>query len=228
MAGVGQIVVIEQHPKSRLALRLALQEQGYIVHNMRTAQAVLECVLRSEVEAIILSANPPHFDIKRICRAIRSASDVPLIVLARSYSVKERTAVLDAGADDCLETPFHMIELLARIRAVLRRVHAVTSCREELRLQDLHINLVTRQVISRGKAVHLTPMEFDLLRYLINNPNMPIPHSRILQSVWGPGQCEHLRVFINQLRKKIEPDPAHPRYLLTEPWIGYRFALPGM
>jgi two-component system KDP operon response regulator KdpE len=188
----------------------------------------VDCVRRHHADLVILSATSLNFG--EICRDIRTNCAAALIVLASGQSEQERIAALDDGADDCLGTPFHLSELLARIRAVLRRLQSGASVyREQVQLDGIQINLVSRRITSAGQQVHLTPTEFNLLRYLVNNANVPIPHAKILQSVWGPeygSQIEYLRVFVNQLRKKIEPDPAHPRYLLTEPWIGYRFALP--
>jgi two-component system KDP operon response regulator KdpE len=143
---------------------------------------------------------------------------------------QDKVAALDAGADDYITKPFSMPELLARIRAALRRLPTSTEGgAESIRLDTVEINLATRRVISRTGEIRLTPKEFDLLQFFVGNPNVPIPHSRLLQAVWGPdygNQVEYLRVFVNQLRKKIEPDPSKPRYLLTEPWVGYRFELP--
>jgi two-component system KDP operon response regulator KdpE len=146
-------------------------------------------------------------------------------------SEQDKVDALDAGADDYITKPFGTPELLARIRAALRRQPAAgEGATETVRLGEIEISLATRRVLLDGKETRLTPKEFDLLQYLLANPNVAIPHARLLQAVWGPdygNQVEYLRVFVNQLRKKIEPDPAHPRYLLTEPWIGYRLMLPG-
>jgi two-component system KDP operon response regulator KdpE len=164
------------------------------------------------------------------CRQIRAGSEVAIIMLTIRDSEEDKVAALDAGADDYVTKPFAMAELLARIRAALRRVPAAAEAGlEPIRLGAFEINLATRRVISKDREVRLTPKEFDLLQYFIANPNVPIPHTRLLQAVWGPDygdQVEYLRVFANQLRKKIEQDPSHPRHLLTEPWVGYRFVLP--
>jgi two-component system KDP operon response regulator KdpE len=141
----------------------------------------------------------------------------------------DKVEALDAGADDYVTKPFGFPELLARIRAALRRVSPADFTQEAVTIEDLEINFATRRVIVGRKEMRLTPKELDLLHYLVAHPNMPIPHRRLLQCVWGPdygGEVEYLRVFINQLRKKIEKDPSRPKYLLTEPWVGYRFRLP--
>jgi two-component system, OmpR family, KDP operon response regulator KdpE len=144
---------------------------------------------------------------------------------------EDKVAALNAGADDYITKPFSTPELLARIRATLRRLPVAAQAHpESIHLPGLEINLPMRRIVVKGREVRLTPKEFDLLQYLLANPNVPIPHGRLLQAVWGPdygGQVEYLRVFMNRLRKKIEPDPSAPRYLITEPWVGYRFVLPG-
>ena len=165
------------------------------------------------------------------CREIRATSDVAIIMLTVRSEEADKVAALDAGADDYVTKPFSMPELLARIRAALRRLPVPPSAGPQLiSLDGIEINLATRRVKTKTQEVRLTPKEYDLLSYLIANPDIPIPHGKLLQAVWGPdygSEVEYLRVFINQLRKKIEPDPSHPRFLLTEPWVGYRFNLSG-
>ena len=143
---------------------------------------------------------------------------------------QDKVAALDAGADDYVVKPFSTPELLARIRAALRRSPTAPEAGPpRLSLKEVEIDFQSRRVTMHGREVRLTPKEFDLLRYLTNHPNKTIPHRELLQAVWGPDygeELEYLRVFVNQLRKKIEPQPAKPRYLLTEPWVGYRFCLP--
>jgi two-component system KDP operon response regulator KdpE len=174
--------------------------------------------------------NMPGLGGLETCRQIRAGSEVAIIMLTVRDSEPDKVAALDAWADDYVTKPFGMPELSARIRAALRRLPvAAESGAESVHLGAIEVNLATRRVISSAGEVRLTPKEFDLLRYLLSNPNVPIPHGRLLQAVWGPDygdQVEYLRVFINQLRKKIEPDPSHPCYILTEPWVGYRFAMP--
>ncbi|MBL8215427.1 MAG: response regulator transcription factor, partial [Bryobacterales bacterium] len=157
-------------------------------------------------------------------------SDAAILMLTVRNSEQDKVTALDAGADDYITKPFGIPELSARIRAALRRLPVVQGSEPEIiRLDGIEVDLQTRRVHRDGKTTRLTPKEFDLLHYLIANPRTPIAHTRLLQAVWGPDygdQVEYLRVFINQLRKKIEPDPAHPRYLLTEPWVGYRFEPP--
>jgi two-component system, OmpR family, KDP operon response regulator KdpE len=187
--------------------------------------------LREEkFDLVLLDMNMPGMGGMEACRSIRSGSEVPIIILSIRNTEKDKVEALDAGADDYVTKPFSTPELLARIRAALRRITSLaTGVPEELILGHAVINFAARRVTVNRKEVRLTPKEFDLLRYLASNPDVPIPHAKLLQTVWGPdygNEVEYLRVFINQLRKKIEPEPSSPQYLLTEPWVGYRFRVP--
>jgi len=163
------------------------------------------------------------------CREIRGSFEVAIIMLTVNDSEEDKVAALDAGADDYVTKPFGMSELLARIRAALRRLPTAADHVDiSLEFGELQINLNQRQITMKGRDIRLTPKEFDLLHYMIVNANVPISHSKLLKAVWGPDhgdQVQYLRVFVNQLRKKIEPDPSQPRYILTEPWVGYRFSV---
>jgi two-component system KDP operon response regulator KdpE len=165
-----------------------------------------------------------------LTKEIRARSVVPIIVLSVRNQDAAKVSALDEGADDYITKPFSMPELLARIRAALRRLpQKLEDNLETVKLADVEINMKTRRVTAGSKVVRLTPKEFDLLQYFLAHPNEPIAHGSLLQAVWGPDygdEVEYLRVFVNQLRKKIEPDPSNPRYLLTDPWVGYRFQLP--
>jgi two-component system KDP operon response regulator KdpE len=161
------------------------------------------------------------------CRSIRSTSDTAIIMLTVRSAEEDKVAALDAGADDYVTKPFGMPELLARIRAALRRL-PVSSDAALIRAGDLEINPTTRTVKVSGRDIRLTPKEFDLLHFLATNPNVPMAHVKLLQAVWGPDygdEVEYLRTFINQVRKKIEKDPAHPKHVITEPWVGYKFQM---
>jgi two-component system KDP operon response regulator KdpE len=164
------------------------------------------------------------------CRSMREHSDMGIIMLTVRKTEEEKIEALDAGADDYITKPFSMPELLARIRANLRRAPLATRQGSNLITFDqVQVDLDTHHVSIQGRDVRLTPKQFEVLNYLIANPNVSIPHAKILQAVWGPdygGEVEYLHVLVNQLRKKIEPDPSKPRYILTEPWFGYRFQLP--
>jgi two-component system KDP operon response regulator KdpE len=162
------------------------------------------------------------------CRAIREGSDVPIIILSVRREESEKVALLDAGADDYVTKPFGKEEVMARIRAALRRSPGTgPGGPPPFVADDLEVDFERRKVRAGKKNVRLTPKEFDLLRYLVSQRGKPVPHRELLQAVWGPDygdQTDYLRVFITHLRKKIEPNPARPKYILTEPWLGYRFA----
>ena len=202
-----------------------------MVSTARNGEEALEKVREERFDLVLLDINMPGIGGMEACRIIRSQSDIPIVILSIRNAEKEKVEALDAGADDYVTKPFSMPELLARIRAALRRAPLLSSGTPDvLDLGQTVINFVARRVTVDGTEVRLTPKEFDLLRYLASNPDVAIPHAKLLQAVWGPDygeEVEYLRVFINQLRKKIEPDPSHPAYLLTEPWVGYRFQLPG-
>jgi two-component system KDP operon response regulator KdpE len=164
------------------------------------------------------------------CRSIREHSDIGIIMLTVRKTELEKIEALDAGADDYITKPFSMPELLARLRANLRRVPlAPRQGPNVITFDEVQVDLGSHHVSIQGRDVRLTPKQFEVLNYLIANPNVSIPHAKILQAVWGPdygGEVEYLHVVVNQLRKRIEPDPSKPRYILTEPWFGYRFQLP--
>jgi two-component system KDP operon response regulator KdpE len=226
----GRILVVDDEPQIRRVLRAALSSQGYEVNDARTGEDALESIRNQRYDLVLLDMNMPGMGGLETCRNLRSGSEIAIIMLTVHDSERDKIAALDAGADDYVTKPFSMPELLARIRAALRRLPtAMEAGSETIQLAGVQINLSTRRVIAKGKEIRLTPKEFELLQFFIANPNVPIPHGRLLQAVWGPDygdQVEYLRVFVNQLRKKIEPDPSHPVYLLTEPWVGYRFVLP--
>jgi two-component system, OmpR family, KDP operon response regulator KdpE len=225
-----RILVVDDEPQIRRVMKTALSAKGYFVMDARTAEDALERLRAEHFDLILLDHNLPGMSGLEACRQIRATSDIAIVMLTVRGSEQDKVQALDAGADDYVTKPFNTPELLARIRAALRRLPvAADGPAQILHLDDLEINLATRRVIANGKEARLTPKEFDVLSYLLANPNVPVPHGKLLQAVWGPdygSEVEYLRVFVNQLRKKIEPDPAHPKYLLTEPWVGYRFAVP--
>jgi len=225
-----RILVVDDEPQIRRVMRTTLVSQGYFVADARTGEEALDALRKERFDLVLLDLNMPGIGGLETCGLIRSSSDVAIVVLSVRSSEKDKVEALDAGADDYVTKPFGMPELLARIRAALRRVPlSGDPSHRVIRLDDLEINLETRRVVRNGVNVRLTPKEFDLLHYLVANPNVPIPHGKLLQAVWGPDygqEVEYLRVFVNQLRKKLEPEPSKPRYILTEPWVGYRFVLP--
>jgi two-component system KDP operon response regulator KdpE len=181
-------------------------------------------------DLVLLDLNMPGMTGLETCRAIRENSDVPIIVLTVRHEEEEKVEALDAGADDYVTKPFGKHELLARIRAALRRSPSSSAAGPKTFVAgDLEIDFEARKIRSGNKNVRLTPKEFDLLRYLVSHAGKPVPHRELLQAVWGPDygdQTDYLRVFITHLRKKIEPNPAKPQYILTDPWLGYRFEMP--
>lgn len=228
----GRILAVDDEPQIRRVLRTTLSTQGYEVFEARTGEEALDSVREHRFDLVLLDMNMPGVGGLEACREIRRGSDVAIIMLTVRNSEQDKVTALDAGADDYITKPFGMPELLARIRAALRRLPVTPGAHEStaIYLDDgVEIDLKARRVRRGPAEVRLTPKEFDVLQYLLANPNVAIPHTKLLQAVWGPDygdQVEYLRVFVNQLRKKIEPDPAKPRYLMTEPWVGYRFELP--
>jgi two-component system KDP operon response regulator KdpE len=226
----GRILVVDDAPQIRRVMRTALSAEGYVVDDARTADEAIAKVHENKYDLVLLDINMPGLGGLDACRSIRSVSEMAIIMLTVRNSERDRVEALDAGADDFVSKPFSTPELLARIRAALRRLPLPPEDSPPLiTLGSIEINVLTRRVSVNGKDIRLTPKEFDLLHFLAANVNVPIPHAKILQTVWGPdyrGEVEYLRVFINRLRKKIEADPANPRILLTEPWVGYRFNHP--
>jgi len=225
-----RILVTDDDPQIRRVLRTALVAQGYEVVAARNGEEALERMRDEKLDLIILDMNMPGMGGLETCRLIRSTSDVALIMLTVRDAESDKVEALDAGADDYITKPFSSPELLARIRAALRRTPQLSSETQVVKFDDVEINFSLRRVIVGSREARLTPKEFELLQYLVAHPNVPIPHTKLLQSVWGPDygdEVEYLRVFVNQLRKKLEKNPSTPKYLLTEPWVGYRFHLPG-
>ena len=219
------VLIVDDEPQIRRVMRTTLTSQGYAILEAKTGEEALEKIRSDHPTLILLDVNLPGISGLDVCREIRQASDLPIIMLTVRNTECDKVQALDAGADDYVVKPFGAQELLARIRAALRR-----SAPEETTpafLSDvLNIDFAKRAVLLQGNPVRLTPKEFELLRQLVANQGKALSHRRLLQAVWGPDygeETEYLRVFINQLRKKIEPDPRHPRYIHTDPWIGYRF-----
>lgn len=225
-----RVLVVDDEPQIRRVMRASLTAQGYFIDDARSGEEALAKLREDKFDLVLLDMNMPGMGGMETCRAIRESWDVAIVVLTVRNAEKDKVEALDAGADDYVTKPFSMPELLARIRAALRRVPQVGEAGSApILVGDLEINPTTRRVMVRNKEVRLTPKEFDLLFYMAGHRNVPIPHGNLLQAVWGPDygdEVEYLRVFVNQLRKKIERNPSKPKYLLTEPWIGYRFNTP--
>lgn len=223
-----KILVVDDEPQLRRVMKVTLAAEGYTIFEARNGEEALESFRADVPDIILLDVNMPVMDGLATCREIRKSSAVPIIMLTVRSAERDKVLALDAGADDYVVKPFSMQELLARIRAALRRVTPVDKLPAFVS-KELSIDFEARRVTVRGREVHLTPKEFELLRQLVANQGKPLTHRRLLQSVWGPDygdEPEYLRVTINQLRKKIEMDPARPRFILTEPWVGYRFEPP--
>jgi two-component system KDP operon response regulator KdpE len=223
------MLLIEDEPQVRRVLRAALAAKGAHIIDAQTGEEALNLLREHTVDLVLLDVNTPAMGGLETGRAIRSGWDVPIIVISVRDSDRDKVEALDAGADDFVSKPFSIDELMARIRAVLRRTgFATDTTPRHISAPNLEVDFDERRVIARGAPVRLTPTEFDILRYLVAQANKPVPHRRILQAIWGPeygDQIEYLRVFINQLRKKIEPPGAKPTFITTEPRIGYRFVL---
>ena len=223
----GRILVVDDEPELRRALRATLSALGFIVADAESGEAALERVRAEKFDLILLDVNMPGLSGLETCRALRAKSDVGILMVTVRDRTVDKVEALDVGADGYVTKPFDVSELLARIRAVLRRAPAsVLGESGVVQLDGLEIRFQDRRVIVNGRAMRLTPTEFDMLHYFVTHADTVLLHEKILQAAWGPdygNEVEYLRVFVNQLRKKIEPDPTKPRYILTEPWLGYRF-----
>jgi two-component system, OmpR family, KDP operon response regulator KdpE len=225
----GKILVVDDEPQIRRVLKTALTAEDYFVVDAKSAEECFEKLREDRFDLVLLDVNMPGISGLEACQEIRRSSDIGIIMLTVRNSEADKIAALDAGADDYVTKPFSTPELLARIRADLRRVPFYTLSGPKLiQFDDIEINVATRHVSVRGQDVRFTPKEFDLLYYFATHPNTTIPHGKLLQAVWGPdygNEVEYLHVFVNQIRKKIERDTSNPRHLLTELRIGYRFCL---
>ena len=222
------ILVVDDEPQIRRVMRSTLSTHGYVITEARTGEEALESMRKERPDLVLLDMNMPGMGGIEACREIRRTSDAPIIMLTVRNAERDKVAALDAGADDYVVKPFGIEELLARIRAALRR-YSPGDALPSFISKNLTIDFETREVTVGNRAVHLTPKEYDVLKHLVANQGKPLTHRRLLQAVWGPDygdETESLRVVINQLRKKLEADPAHPKYILTEPWVGYRFQPP--
>jgi len=223
-----KILIVDDAQQVRRVLRTALSSEGYTTYEAASGEEALDSIRAAVPDAILLDVNMPGMGGLEACREIRRTMDVPILMLTVRNSERDKVLALDAGADDYVVKPFGMQELLARIRAALRR-RTARGKETSFAAKDLNIDFEARVVAVRGRDVHLTPKEFELLRHLVLNAGKPLTHRRLLQAVWGPDygdEPEYLRVMINQLRKKLESDPTRPKLILTEPWVGYRFQAP--
>ncbi len=221
-----RVLVVDDEPQITRVLRTVLTSQGYQVRTAAEGESALSSFFEWHPELVITDLFMPHMDGLELCKRIRALSTVPIIVLSVKGEERAKVEALDSGADDYVTKPFGMDELLARVRAALRRATGGATDVPSFDVGEFRVDLEGRRVHAHGNEVRLTPKEFELFVYFARHPNKVITHRTLLEAVWGEAsqeQPEYLRVFLGQLRKKLEPDPSNPRYLVTEPWVGYRF-----
>jgi two-component system KDP operon response regulator KdpE len=222
-----RILIVDDEPNITGTVAPLLRSRGYDVLSAMSGRAGLDSVERDKPDLIVLDLGLPDMDGVDVCRQMRETTAVPILVLSARGAEGDKVAALDAGADDYVTKPFGAEELLARMRAALRRGDGPSPSSEPIVRGGLVIDRERFRVLRDGEEVRLTPKEFELLIYLAQHPGRVLTHRVILKAIWGPhaaGQPEHLRVLVGALRKKIEPNPSSPQYILTEPWVGYRFA----
>jgi two-component system KDP operon response regulator KdpE len=226
--GQGTVLVVDDDSATRRALRVTLAGMGFTVVEAARGEEALSLVRVTWFDAVLLDVDMPGMGGVEACRSIRHAiARLPILMLTVMDSEDDKVLALDAGADDYITKPFQLRELTARLRSAVRRRNTQDDNRgSAIRHGHLELDPVKYRVMKRGRAIHLTPKEFEMLHYLMMHAGEPIPHARLLKSVWGPeygNELEYLRTFVRQLRKKIEDDPKEPAYLLTEAYVGYRF-----
>jgi len=222
-----RILIVDDEPNIIATVGPLLRARGYEVLSAMSGRAALQAVERDKPDLIVLDLGLPDIDGVEVCRQVRHTVGVPILILSARGAEGDKVSALDAGADDYVTKPFGAEELLARIRATLRRVDNPSPPSEPIVRGNLVIDRERFRVLRDGEEVRLTPKEFELLTFLALHPGRVLTHRAILKAVWGShvvDQPEHLRVLVGLLRKKIEPNPSSPRYILTEPWVGYRFA----
>ena len=220
-----RVLVVDDEPQITRVLKTVLSSQGYDVRTAPEGESALANFKEWSPELVITDLYMPHMDGVELCRRIREMSSVPIIVLSVKGEERTKVDALDSGADDYVTKPFGIDELLARVRAALRRSGPEAEV-ASFDAGEFRVDLESRRVHVRGQEVRLTPKEFELFVYMARHPNRVLTHRTLLEAVWGEAsqeQPEYLRVFMGQLRKKLEPDPSNPKYLVTEPWVGYRF-----
>jgi two-component system, OmpR family, KDP operon response regulator KdpE len=228
-----RILVVDDEPQITRVLRTSLVTHGYDVRTAADGVSAMETFGDWKPDLVVTDLAMPDMGGLELCRGLRAVSQVPIIVLSARGDEKVKVEALDMGADDYVTKPFGIDELLARMRAALRRATLTRegeAAQTVLEAGDFRVDLATRAVVVRGRDVHLTPKEFDLLVYFLRNAGKVLTHRTLLAAVWGgdyTAQAEYLRVFVGNLRKKIETGQDKPRYILTEPWVGYRFNADG-
>jgi two-component system KDP operon response regulator KdpE len=222
-----RILLVDDEPSLLATIAPLLRSQGYDVATATSGHAALDSVDRQLPQLVVLDLGLPDLDGVEVCRRLREGRTVPILVLSARGAEADKVAALDGGADDYVTKPFGAEELLARVRAALRRSTTSAPTAGPIARSDLAID-VDRRKVTRGKdEIKLTPKEFELLVFFAQHAGRVLTHRTILHAIWGPNavdQPEHLRVLVASLRRKLERDPAHPKYILTEPWVGYRFS----
>jgi two-component system KDP operon response regulator KdpE len=222
-----RILLVDDEPNIVSTLGPLLRSRGYEVVTAMSGRAALAAVERETPDLIVLDLGLPDIDGVEVCRIVRETLNAPIVVLSARGAEGDKVRALDVGADDYVTKPFGTEELLARIRAALRRSDALPPAADPIVRGSLVIDRERFRVLRDDEELRLTPREFELLTFLAQHPGRVLTHRTILKAIWGPNavdQPEHLRVLIGALRKKIEPNPSSPKYILTEPWVGYRFA----
>jgi two-component system KDP operon response regulator KdpE len=220
-----RVLVVDDDPQVANLIASFLARHGYEVRTASDAESAMTSIRARRPALILTDLEMPDMDGIELCRRVRETSNIPILVMSGNADCESEVAALDAGADDYLVKPFVPERLLARVRVGLRRSTEVQET-TALGVGEFHINFADRRVRVNGQLVRLTPKEFDLFTFMARHPNRVLRHKTLLGAVWGEAsedQSEYLRVFMGQLRKKLESDPSHPCYLVTEPWVGYRF-----
>jgi two-component system KDP operon response regulator KdpE len=224
----GTLLIVDDERSIRVSLRTILSSIGFEIIEAARGEEALSLVRTAPFDAVLLDINMPGIGGVEVCRQMREGSArLPIVMLTVQGSEDRKVEALNAGADDYITKPFQLRELIARLKAAVRRNKAFESEETEILIGDVKLDPVRHLVQKKGRSVHLTPKQFELLHYLMANAGRPVPHAKLLRTVWGPeygDELEYLRTFVRQLRTKIEDDPGNPKYLMTEAHIGYRFS----
>lgn len=222
------VLIVDDEPSIRISLRTILSGLGFAVVEAARGEEAVSLVRTAQFDIVLLDINMPGLGGIEVCRLMRkNAPLLPIVMLTVQSSEDRKVEALDAGADDYITKPFQLRELIARIRAAVRRNRITEEDDTQITIGDVCLDISRHLVQKKGRNVHLTPKQFDLLHYLMANAGRPVPHAKLLRTVWGPeygNELEYLRTFVRQVRMKIEDDPANPMYLLTESHLGYRFS----
>jgi two-component system KDP operon response regulator KdpE len=223
----GNVLIVDDERSIRVSLRTILSNIGFEIVEAARGEEALSLVRSASFDAVLLDINMPGMGGVEVCRQMRlESARLPIVMLTVQGSEDRKVEALDAGADDYITKPFQLRELIARLKAAVRRNKAFESDETVILIGDVKLDPVRHLVQKKGRSVHLTPKQFELLHYLMTNAGRPVPHAKLLRTVWGPeygDELEYLRTFVRQLRTKIEDDPGNPKYLMTEAHIGYRF-----